>query len=52
MPRICVPWEVERKLLTEVCIRQMNLPRSPYLVSYRGAELSHAAEGLMRLLKV
>jgi DNA-binding transcriptional LysR family regulator len=52
VPRMCVRWEVERKLLAEVRIRQMKLPRSLYLVSRRGARLSHAAEGLMRLLKV
>ena len=50
VPRMCVRWEVERKLLAEVRIRQMKLPRSLYLVSRRGAKLSHAAEGLMTLL--
>jgi len=50
VPRMCVQWEVERKLLAEVRIRQMKMPRSLYLVSRRGAKLSHAAEGLMRLL--
>ena len=50
VPRMCVRWEVERKLLAEVRIRQMKLPRSLYLVSRRGAKLSHAAQGLMRLL--
>jgi DNA-binding transcriptional LysR family regulator len=52
VPRMCVRWEVERKLLAEVRIRQMKMPRSLYLVSRRGARLSHAAEGLMRLLRV
>jgi len=51
VPRMCVRWEVERKLLAEVRIRQMKMPRSLYLVSRRGAKLSHAAEGLMRLLR-
>ena len=50
VPRMCVRWEVERKLLAEVRIRQMKMPRSLYLVSRRGARLSHAAAGLMRLL--
>ncbi len=50
VPRMCVQWEVERKLLAEVRIRQLKMPRSLYLVSRRGAKLSHAAEGLMRLL--
>jgi DNA-binding transcriptional LysR family regulator len=51
VPRMCVLWEVERKLLAEVRIRQMKLPRSLYLVSRRGARLSHAAVGLMKLLQ-
>ena len=51
VPRMCVRWEVERKLLAEVRIRQMKMPRSLYLVSRRGARLSHAAVGLMRLLQ-
>jgi DNA-binding transcriptional LysR family regulator len=50
VPRMCVHWEVERKLLSEVRIRQMRMPRSLYLVSRRGARLSHAAIGLMQLL--
>jgi DNA-binding transcriptional LysR family regulator len=50
VPRMCVRWEVERKLLAEIRIRQLKMPRSLYLVSRRGARLSHAAEGLMRLL--
>jgi DNA-binding transcriptional LysR family regulator len=50
VPRMCVHWEVERKLLAEVRIRQMKMPRSLYLVSRRGARLSHAALGLMRVL--
>jgi len=50
VPRMCVRWEIERKLLAEVRIRQLKMPRSLYLVSRRGAKLSHAAEGLMRLL--
>jgi DNA-binding transcriptional LysR family regulator len=50
VPRMCVRWEVERKLLAEVRIRQLKMPRSLYLVSRRGARISHAAVGLMRLL--
>src|ERR1700739_2519492 len=50
VPRMCVRWEVERKLLAEVRIRQMKMPRSLYLVSRRGASLSQAAAGLMQLL--
>src|SRR5579862_454452 len=50
VPRMCVRWEVERKLLAEVRIRQLRMPRDLYLLSRRGARLSHAAVGLMRLL--
>ena len=52
VPRMCVRWEVERKLLAEVRIRQLKMPRSLYLVSRRGARLSHAATGLVRLLNI
>jgi DNA-binding transcriptional LysR family regulator len=31
--RMCVRWEVERKQLAEVRIRQLKMPRSLYLVS-------------------
>jgi DNA-binding transcriptional LysR family regulator len=50
VPRMCVQWEIEQKSLAEVRIKQLKLPRSLYLVSRRGARLSHAAVGLMRLL--
>jgi DNA-binding transcriptional LysR family regulator len=39
VPRMCVLWEVERKLLAEVRIRQLKMPRSLYLVSRRGARM-------------
>jgi DNA-binding transcriptional LysR family regulator len=51
VPRMCVEWDVERGRLAEVRIKQMKLPRHLYIVSRRGARLSHAALGLMRLLK-
>jgi DNA-binding transcriptional LysR family regulator len=51
VPRMCVRWEVERKLLAEIHIRQLKIPRSLYLVTRRDARLSHAALGLMRLLQ-
>jgi DNA-binding transcriptional LysR family regulator len=51
VPRMCVRWEVERKLLGEVRIRQLEMPRSVYLVSRRGARLPHAAVGLMKLVR-
>jgi hypothetical protein len=38
-------------MLAEVRIRQRKMPRSLYLVSRRGARLSHAAVRLMELLK-
>jgi len=47
---MCVRCEIERKLLVEVRIRQLKMPRSLYLVSRRGARLSHAAMGLACLL--
>jgi hypothetical protein len=34
----------------EVRVRQLKMPRHLYLISRRGARLSHAAVGLMRLL--
>jgi DNA-binding transcriptional LysR family regulator len=51
VPRMCVQWEVERKLLSEVRIRQLKMPRSLYLVTRRGARLSHAAVALMGILQ-
>src|SRR3974390_2175481 len=51
VPRMCVQWEVERNLLAAVRIRQMKMPRPLYLVTRRGARLSHAALGFMQLLR-
>jgi DNA-binding transcriptional LysR family regulator len=51
VPRMCVRWEIERKLLVEVHLRQLKLPRHLYLISRRGARLSHAALALVRLLR-
>jgi DNA-binding transcriptional LysR family regulator len=51
VPRMCVEWDIERGRLAEVRVRQMKLPRHLYIVSRRGSRLSHAALGLMRLLK-
>jgi DNA-binding transcriptional LysR family regulator len=51
VPRMCVRWEIERKLLVEVRLRQLKLPRHLYLISRRGARLSHAALALVRLLR-
>ena len=52
VPRMCVQWEIERKLLIEVRVKQLKLPRHLYLISRRGARLSHAAQGLVRLLRL
>ncbi len=51
VPRMCVRWEIERKTLAEVRIRQLKLPRHLYLISRRGARLSQAALALVRLLR-
>ncbi len=51
VPRMCVRWEVERGALVEVKIRQLKMPRHLYLVSRRGARLSHAGAALVRLLR-
>lgn len=51
VPRMCVRWEVERGALVEIKIRQLRLPRHLFLVSRRGARLSHAAVELVRLLR-
>ncbi len=51
VPRMCVRWEVERGTLVEVKIRQLKMPRHLYLISRRGARLSHAALALVRLLR-
>lgn len=51
VPRMCVSWEVKQRLLVEVKIRQLRLPRHLYLISRRGARLSHAAVELVRLLR-
>jgi len=51
VPRMCAQWEIERGRLVEVHVRQLKMPRHLYLISRRGARLSHAAVGLMRLLQ-
>jgi DNA-binding transcriptional LysR family regulator len=51
VPRMCVRWEVERGLLTEVRIKQLKMPRHLYLISRRGARLSHAATALVQVLR-
>ncbi len=51
VPRMCVRWEVEQGTLVEVKIRQLKLPRHLYLLSRRGARLSHVGVELVRLLR-
>jgi len=51
VPRMCVRWEVERGLLIEVRIKQLKMPRHLYLISRRGARLSHAATALVQVLR-
>jgi DNA-binding transcriptional LysR family regulator len=51
VPRMCVEWDIDRGRLAEVRVKQMKLPRHLYIVSRRGSRLSHAALGLMKLLK-
>ncbi len=51
VPRMCVRWEVERGLLMEVRIKQLKMPRHLYLISRRGARLSHAAAALVQVLR-
>ncbi len=51
VPRMCVRQELKKGALVEVSIRQMKLPRHLYLIHRRAEKLSHAAAGLLRLLR-
>jgi DNA-binding transcriptional LysR family regulator len=51
VPRMCVRWELQRRLLVEVRIRELKMPRHLYLIARRGARASHAARELMRILR-
>jgi len=51
VPRMCVQWEVARRQLLEVPVRNLSLPRHLYLISRRDAKLPHAAAELFRLLR-
>ncbi len=51
VPRMCVRWDVERKLLAEVKIRQLNLPRHLHLIHRRDARFSRATAALVRLIQ-
>lgn len=50
VPRMCVRWEVEHRLLAELRIRQLKLPRDLYLVHRRDARFSRATAALLHLL--
>jgi DNA-binding transcriptional LysR family regulator len=50
VPRMCVRWEIERRLLPEVKIKQLHMPRHLYLITRRAARLSHVAAEMARLL--
>ena len=51
VPRMCVRWEVEQRLLVEVLIRELRMPRDLYLVYRRRGPLSHAATAMLHLLR-
>ena len=51
VPRMCVRWEVDQRLLVEVRIRQLHMRRDLYLLHRRRGPLSHAATTLLRLLR-
>ncbi|MFQ5664408.1 MAG: LysR family transcriptional regulator [Terriglobia bacterium] len=51
VPRMCVGWEVERKWLAEVRIRQLNIPRHLYLLHRRDTRFSRATAALVKLLQ-
>jgi DNA-binding transcriptional LysR family regulator len=51
VPRMCAQWEIEHGWMTEVKVRQLNIPRHVYLITRRGARLPHAAAELMHILR-
>jgi len=51
VPRMCVRWEIEQRLLVEVKIRQLRMPRDLYLLYRRRGPLSHAASAMLGLLR-
>ena len=51
VPRMCARWEVEQRLLVEVLIRELRMPRDLYLVYRRRGPLSHAATAMLHLLR-
>lgn len=51
VPRMCVRWEIEQRLLVEVKIGQLRMPRDLYLLYRRRGPLSHAAQAMLQLLR-
>lgn len=51
VPRMCARWEVEQGLLVEIKIRELRMPRDLYLLYRKQGPLSHAAAGMLRLLR-
>jgi DNA-binding transcriptional LysR family regulator len=52
VPRMCVKWELEQRLLVEVRVGQLRMPRDLYLIYRRSGPISHAAKAMRRLLKM
>jgi DNA-binding transcriptional LysR family regulator len=51
VPEMCVRHEVEQGLLSELRIRELNIPRRLYLVHRKNDKPSHAAEAFLRLIR-
>ena len=51
VPEMCVRHEVAEGLLSELKIRQLNIPRRLFIVHRRNDPPSHAAEALLELIR-
>jgi DNA-binding transcriptional LysR family regulator len=51
VPEMCVRHEVAEGLLSELKIKQLNIPRRLYIVHRRYDQPSHAAEALLQLIR-
>jgi DNA-binding transcriptional LysR family regulator len=51
VPEMCVRHEVAEGLLSELKIKQLNIPRRLYIVHRRNDPPSHAAEALLELIR-
>jgi DNA-binding transcriptional LysR family regulator len=51
VPEMCVHHEVEHGLLSELRIRQLNIPRRLFLVHRKNDKPSHAAEAFLELIR-